>query len=433
LDYALLYGVHRNGLGPQQKVLGGVSFETGKVLSDKQIWKNVSFLVSSLAGFAGRISREFLEPIEWREEHMNLFGRSVFSDEELVSLFQMIAFLGFPETADREIDWPRITEFSHLACVSEAAIREQGTVLLHLARGELDDDAEDALLKRLGPFGNKVWITRFRSNVRDIQRVRLFGQKIGDDERRCLEKVPPWNTAPSWWGPEFDLALIGAIGDYGLLLTVTWIIDSKRPFAAHVPDAVKEEWHKLADMEGSKGKSQRPKDPGDLTFLFAEKARLARCLSVIQLVEQRREKAKQHNEEPHMVLAEMPKLPIDLGSLIVHELGIFEIPADQYPLGYKCHRHYFSTQSPATKCWYEATTERTDAEGITFKVTNLGDNGKVYTCHTSSGCWEKVIQDIQERRGKLGMPKRKHTSVSGPSMYGFSHPTVLACFRLMRQ
>jgi hypothetical protein len=29
--------------------------------------------------------------------------------------------------------------------------------------------------------------------------------------------------------------------------------------------------------------------------------------------------------------------------------------------------------------------------------------------------------------------RRKHTSVSGPSMYGFSHPTVIACFKLMQE
>ena len=43
-----------------------------------------------------------------------------------------------------------------------------------------------------------------------------------------------------------------------------------------------------------------------------------------------------------------------------------------------------------------------------------------------------VIKEIEDVKGKMGMPKRKFISVSGPLMFGFSHPTITSCFKLMK-
>jgi hypothetical protein len=97
-----------------------------------------------------------------------------------------------------------------------------------------------------------------------------------------------------------------------------------------------------------------------------------------------------------------------------------------------CYRPYFSTGNPTEKVWYEAVTELSDGGAFQFRIKELEDDAREYVCHTSSGCWEKVIQDIQVATGKMGLQKSNYTAVSAPAMYGFSNPAVVACFRLMK-
>jgi chromodomain-helicase-DNA-binding protein 7 len=429
-DYALLYGVHKNGLRSQPKIFQNTGFETANIFTDKQILKKVNFLVNSFLPMASRITRfgkDLLEPNEWQDEHEDLFSRKSLSDDELVSLFQTLTFLGFPETESGEIDWEKIANLSKLKCLEVKAIREQGAELLQFARDEFTDSP---LTDRLGQYGNRVWTTRFRLNYRDTQKVRTFVRQHGET---AIGKVRRWDLAPDWWTSSFDWALMHAISDFGLLFVMTWIVDPARPFAEKVPEYLRDEFQRAADAEAENGRAQKPRYSGEFGFLLADKTRMARVLSVIQVVEQRSEREEPEDVVRPQDLTELPTMPMKVeNQLTVLDLGTFKDSAGPYPLGYVCHKQYFSTENPTEKVWYEAVTELSDEGTLQFRIRELEDGAKEYVCHTSSGCWEKVIQDIQVARGKMGLQKRKFTTVSGPAMYGFSNPTVVACFRLMK-
>jgi hypothetical protein len=87
--YALLFSVHKNGLGAQRKVLENVRFEATRILTDNQIWKMLSAFVAHFAPIASQITRlprVFLGLIEWKEEHKVLLYRSTFTNDEVIAL-----------------------------------------------------------------------------------------------------------------------------------------------------------------------------------------------------------------------------------------------------------------------------------------------------------------------------------------------------------
>ena len=443
-DYSILYGVHKNGLGCLQRVLDGVDYRPPRQYSDKQIVRLCTNLVTALLPGNEDIMtfpKKLLTPEEWRSVHEDLFNRSMMSNDELVSLFQTVTAFGFPEKTEDDttiVDWERIANVSNLSCLKLDAFQNEGELLLALANDEFEPDSKLDVSSRLGPYGNRVWISRLRTNHRDLRRVRRFVSHITDEQKEHMQKMKTWDLAPEWWNWEMDLGLLQALSDYGLLYVSTWLIDPDRPFAAHLAESAKSEYRRLADIEREKGKSQKPKEGGELDFIFNDKTRMSRALAVIQFTDVRESKARHRTarelEQPEAspLFTELPELPIELGNqLTVFDLGEFTSESSNYPVGYKCHRLYFSITDPCTKAWYEATTEINEDGNFQFKVTFLEEPHTVFTCHTSSGVWEKVIQEVQRVRGTMGLSVRKYTTVSGPFMYGFSHPTIDACFRIM--
>ena len=445
-DYAILFGVHKNGLGNLQRVLDDVDYKPTKQFSDKQIHRICRNLIAALLPGNEHILEfpEFLSPPEWRQVHEDIFNRASMSNDELVSLFQTLTALGFPETTTDDgnttVDWERVASFSNLSCLKLDAFRTEGELLLAVANDEFDPDSQRELSERLGPYGNRVWISRLRANHRDLGRIRRFVSKFTDDQKEHILKMKKWDAGPDWWNSDMDIALLRALSDYGLIYVATWLIDPDRPFYAHLSDSTRTELTRLADLEKEKGKPQKPKEAGDLDAIFNDKARMSRALAVIQFVDVRESKARARAErelddpadEPPLAFTELPELPIELGNqLTVFDLGEFTDEATQYPVGYKCHRLYFSILDPCSKTWYEGTTEINEEGNFQYKVTFLEEPYTVFTCHTSSGVWEKVIQEVQRVRGTMGLSVRKFTTVSGPFMYGFSHPTIVNCFRLM--
>ena len=450
-DYAILFGVHKNGLGGLPRVLEGVNYEPGKQYSDKQVSRICNNLVAALLPeyeHIMNIPAEFLEPEEWKEAHEDLFNRKDMSNDELVSLLQTVTSLGFPEKTTDDgatvVDWERIAAFTNMSCLSPEAFRTEGEVLLRIAKDELDPEDQAVVTDRLGPYGNRVWLSRLRTNHRDLKQIRSFVANLTEDQTQQIQKMKIWSSAPGWWNWEADMALLNALCKYGLLYVATWLVDPEGPFRQHLNESLLADFTRLADLEKEKGKAQKPKDGGELSFLFSEKARISRALTIIQYTENRLDKMHRRDSvraryedspDPYFVpeLSAIPDLPIELSNQItVLELGEFTPASAQYPVGYRCHRQYFSIKNPQEKSWYEASTEVNDSGQLQFHVRHLEDPERDFYSHTSSGVWEQVIQEIQRVRGKMGLPKRKHTTVSGPLMYGFSHQTIIDCLRLMK-
>ncbi|KAL6064802.1 F/Y-rich N-terminus-domain-containing protein [Balamuthia mandrillaris] len=122
------------------------------------------------------------------------------------------------------------------------------------------------------------------------------------------------------------------------------------------------------------------------------------------------------------------KFPIVIGGLKVYSLGSIvwdrkKFHAKRYiwPVGYKSTRVYPCMDDPSLKCVY--TSEILDGkDGPLFRVSpSVG--GRVITASTASGAWTEIVKTVNGLKlEKTG--KRLFTTVSGPEMFGYSHPTI---------
>lgn len=448
-EYALLYAVKLNGFTEPEKQFIGTGFVYNKNLYDKQIVTYVKTIVSSLLPLSDghrKISSSLMTPDEWKETHGSLFNRSSLSDDEYVNIFLTILTIGLPEIKDEEgntkIDYQKIHDFSHLSCIKHESIVSACQEIHDLSKEDLDQFTSEFVQKRLGLYSNRVWMSKLRTNIKDLRKIRRFYQIIGDSEKLLMAKIKTFENGPDWWGAEHDLALIKALCETGLAYVSQWVVDPEGPFIDYIPPSSLDEFKKCAEIEVMKSKPQKPKEPGDFGSLYTDKIRISRVLTLIQYVEARIEKERRSlnqlsSDQPNHhipLLTELPELPLDLGNqLTILNYGEYSSPSDQYPVGYVSKRQYCSIINPTDKAWYEATT-RVSAEGqFQFVVTLIDDSSYQYVSHTSSGAWEKLIQAIQKEKGKRGLEKRKHTTVSGPFMYGFSHPTVTECLSILKE
>jgi hypothetical protein len=446
-DYALLYGVHRNGIGPLSQVMHDIPVDVPAGLGEREILKSVVFFVTEFADVAvsvDRIPGTFLEPLEWREAQPQLFNRATFLDDELASLFQTLVYFGFPTNAAGEVDWARIARIARLPGIGLDALTAQGNQLWAFARDELDQDEEAMLCEKLGQFGNRIWTSRLKAFAADLARIRAFQATIGDAQQKAAKKVPEWDGAPTWWNYQYDLALVHALADYGLVYVVTWLVDLRRPFAGHIPEHSMGDYQALAEVERQQARPQEPRDVAGFGLLFGDKVRLARAVSVVMFVESRIARPgageKPDESEPEVEapigthFTELPSLPFEAApSLIVQQLGEFMPCSDVHPIGFCSHRQYFALHDPREKTWYAQTTELGKDRKILYRVVDVADSANAFAHTTSSGAWQRLIEAIQKVRGQMGLPKRKGCSVSGPFMFGFSEPLVIACFRLMKR
>jgi chromodomain-helicase-DNA-binding protein 7 len=254
----------------------------------------------------------------------------------------------------------------------------------------------------------------------------------------AADAVRPWDAAPPWWRSEHDVALLQALNDFGLLYVSSWLVDVDRPFAAHVNEFQFAELSRLAAMEAEQRRVVKPREMDDLAFLFNDKTKVSRALLVVQFVENEEMGAQPEVSEKPKVEdpgdGELPSVPWEVnGQLVVVKWGKFMRSDFQYPVGYVSHRQYHSIDNPAEKAWYEAATEIGADGTLLFRVTDLSDETRTWVHQSASGVWEQVIRAIEKTKGKLGLPKRLHTTVSGPQMYGFSMDVVLNCLDLLRK
>jgi len=126
-----------------------------------------------------------------------------------------------------------------------------------------------------------------------------------------------------------------------------------------------------------------------------------------------------------------PLMPIEMRGLTIHSLG--KIVTDRkkfhakryiWPAGFKSSRVYCSMTNLNARCEYTSEIVDGDSEPK-FVVTCYEDpkNPIVIEANTASGAWAQVGKRINDLKEEL-TGKRMFTQLSGPEMFGFSHPTI---------
>lgn len=451
-EYALLYAVMKNGFVEADKLFAGTGYHTEKTLLDKDTIRIVKQLVKGLSVLANNVEtadKDFMTPDEWRQSHENLFNRTILSDEEYIMIFQLLVLFGLPEPKEApaegqepKLDFHIIHEMSNLKCLKYEAIEQCCQEVMDLAADKLAPGQTDQVVKRLKDYGNRIWMKKLRDNIRELRRIRNFIERMAEDERAIIPKMRSFENAPDWWGPEFDIALMKGLSMYGLAYVSVFLVDPNLPFLAKLPENQVEMFKQAAEQEKQKGRPVKPKDCGDLAVLYNDKLRIGRITSLINFVDGRlnRQQRLDSQDSPDSVISytptitELPSLPLDISAtLTIVNFGHFVPGHESYPVGFLARRQYASLKDPNDKSWYEASTKINDEGQFRFVVKPIEDDvDEVFESHTSSGAWEALIQAIQKVKQKMGLPKRKHTTVSGPFMYGFSNDTVTACLRFLR-
>jgi hypothetical protein len=228
--------------------------------------------------------------------------------------------------------------------------------------------------------------------------------------------------------------LLQAISEFGLLLTFVWLVDAGRPFAKYIPPSLLIEFQRVSKAERIKGRTQRPSDIGELGFLMHEKSRMARALAVIEFAKTwtARHQEKDGTPPKGREVTRLPDLPLNLSShIVVLNFGTFDSSPGRYPVGYVCRHLYFSVDNPSERCWYEASTELSDSGKLQYRIVSLDNRDRLYIADSPTGCWKKVLCDVESKRRNAKDPTKTCITVSGPAMYGFTDSLVTAAFVFM--
>jgi chromodomain-helicase-DNA-binding protein 7 len=192
------------------------------------------------------------------------------------------------------IDCESIANLANLTAVSPRVLRAECKLLHALAQSMLDSAQEEKLVKRLGPYGHQVWITRLRTNYYDLSRIRAFCAEMTPQTQAQIAMASRWKGAPDWWKSKHDVALLRALCDYGLLFSVVWMVDPHLPFRAHIPPVLIPEYMAVAEVERKSGVARELTNLGDFAQLLPEKRRMARALSLIDFVNAKMEQGAQN-------------------------------------------------------------------------------------------------------------------------------------------
>jgi len=125
-----------------------------------------------------------------------------------------------------------------------------------------------------------------------------------------------------------------------------------------------------------------------------------------------------------------PIMPILLRGLTIHNLGHvvtkkkFHAKRYIWPVQFKSSRIYSSMAQLEARCEYISEIIETSDEPR-FIVTCLEEatNPIVIEASTASGAWAEVGKRVNDLKEEL-TGKRMYTQLSGPEMFGFSHPTI---------
>ena len=453
------YGLHANDLDelPSDKELGLMKT---KPLTPAAIEKRVKNLVKAFEDqFSDKLEESFpqdfkpLSPKDWKEKHPSVLARKSLYDNEVLCLFQTMCAIGKPVKGD-DVDWERLRDASKLNLVTTSAIQEVAQQMIDLAEREdekeeeKDEDKEEDNIvdfqdyPKLKPLQGKIMkkdLRKLKQTIKEMSKIYKFVSKLGPKRLEIMKNAPASNGVPEWWTWEHDNSLINNLAQYGLNYCVTWVADKNGPFYAHIPIDLLPQFEEAAKKEMERGKTVKPQDQGeDFLFIFRERSRVARALSVIMYVskelkkqqkgeesqeagdekaKQKKEKAKNDKTNEGIILRVNPSLKIISFGHIMLAKGFFS-KSSVYPVGYSCYRRY---KVKGTKCplyWYKCDIEEVNGKPA-FKVETVDrPDQKKYESDSPQTVWTMIAEDLAKEINET--PKK----VVGTWMYGLNSKEV---------
>lgn len=444
-DYSILLTIYRKGFSE-----GASNYEKmiekadgGKVIGVKALEKKIISLVDALElqVLPAPPDLQIMEPDDWKDAHSNLYNRDALNDDELQILFHTIYGFGLPKT-NGKVDWGKLKKLSMFTCASIEAVERAGTEIWEYAR--LDDpvDAKLSVIHRLGTYGGRQWQRKIRNAIRDMDKIRELVDSLTDDDIPYFKNVKQFDVS-DWWNYQHDIALLKAISEYGHLFVVKWVVDPDRPFREHIPAEHIKEFERAAETETARCKQFKPKDAGELGFLFKDKLKMTRALLLVRIIESCRTKRErvdkvssilgpQASKQAAVLNYRKPKFPITISPhLVLVNSGYFKSNEDTYPIGYQVHTCYINFEAPTEYSWYEGWTEANETNnGITFKVSiTLNNKTNVFKGNDPETPWEqiktKAITKYRELSGQDIQQLPNVPNVSGSDLYGFTNSQII--------
>ncbi|EAY08212.1 SNF2 family N-terminal domain containing protein [Trichomonas vaginalis G3] len=458
-EYALMLGVYKYGMHeltaiPEDKELGLME---ARPLTRSALEKRVRELYIQL-------EKEFTEeqlnidvpedfkpllPSEWKTKHSSVLARKILYDSEVLSLFQAMCVIGAPETEDGEmIDWERLRQFCKLTLVTARAVEQVAQQIIDLSNAEQENTTvtDDEQNKEEGEGGNnnvdlspydklkcvqgkisKKDVRKVHQSIKEMAKIYRFVRKLSHRRIESLKQAPKLSNGPDWWNWECDLALIKNIAMYGQQATSIWIVDPQGPFRAHIPPELLESFEDAASKEKEKlgkGKAIKPSDQGPFVFLFRERTRIARAITVITYVFKDVDKVKKHEKTERKSKA-TGEYKVKTKDLRVTELGAilnnryFVKKTHVCPIGYTAIRRYrFPSQKEYMnyKCEILSQNDRPY-----FKVTNIdADPPQVYESDDVNNVFKLIVEDMCKD------PMQKKPSIKGNFFFGLVNKDVKA-------
>jgi chromodomain-helicase-DNA-binding protein 7 len=403
VDYAMLLNAGTHGFAEAAALEG---MDESKAPNLKMFERRLFGLVDALEHVVldDPPTTELMTPQAWRALHENLYHRTDLNDEEVQSLFVTIAGFGVPQR-DGCHDWARVKDKSKLSCVSVEAVAKVGQEILNFAQEQ--DGATPAIVRRLSTYGGRQWQRKMRNSVRDIEKVRSFLRFFPNADESTLVVAGRFDVC-EWWNPGHDLALLRAIDEFGQLLVATWVVDPDRPFRAHIPPDLLEDFEHAADTERLRGRQSRPRDLGDLGFLFKDKMRMTRALAIVKCVVAARGRC-----------SSMLPLPFACSpTAYVLSIGHFPTRESPLPIGYIAQVSFVSPISPGEQVWYEASIAYPDI----VRVKMMTEPFLLFQGHGCNAPWGQIIAALDQRM----------TIPNGAALMGMTHPMVADAIRKLR-
>jgi hypothetical protein len=326
---------------------------------------------------------------------------------------------------DGRPDFEAVRSHAGLSFVSIVAISAAVDEIRRFA--EAGDPRPD-LVQRLGPYGGQQWQRKLHNFLRDIARIRLFAASWSgfDNDEEALCRVRRFD-AVDWWEPRHDLALIFAMSEFGQLVVASWIVDAARPFREFIPGELLEDFEKAAERERDTRRVCKPKELGGLGFLFKDKIRMSRALSVVRFIENLRD--RRPSPPPPAPPRPPFSLPYQLSpQMTLLSLGRYASAQSQFPAGYTVRLTYMSPLNPREQVAYEAIISYDER----FHVRMLVEPYLMFAGDGINSPWEQIYLAAERAAEAAGIPFTAFRP-NGSSMLGLGHPVVVEQLARMKQ
>ncbi|KAH0793578.1 SNF2 family N-terminal domain containing protein [Histomonas meleagridis] len=392
---------------------------------------------------------KFAVPKIWKKSHKKLLAREFLYEHEFEYLIQTITSYGLPKIDISNYDFERIKLLSNLTCVVLSTIQNTIEDLLSYLQNEysttefaLDDLVDFKGYQSLNNFSEVITYRQLKKayqSIREMEVIYDFLIEATPKHWALIKNVPHNKQLPNWWGHEEDEALIRALGQYGLSIISTFIIDPHLPFRKHIPRIAVSlvEKHAKAEKRGTNSKFNRPKqEVGTLSYIYRERSRINRALTVIKYVNERFKelqtkqtltKKKKSKVNIYVSRPTTRLLIISYGDIKLNPNFSFE--KFDFPPGYQCDRMYVG-KSDNTLIWYRCEILDGGDYPIFKVIINADDKKNKIEVEADSidGIAKKIMKVL-----KFKDNKSKDEFETGIKLFGLNNPTVMRVLGGMKE